>query len=48
MADDRARLIRTKGLLVEPGRGLVEFAFPGMGEWLRNHPNEATTMKVRP
>ena len=36
----RARLIRTKGLLIEPRRGPAEFALPGMGEWLRNHPDE--------
>ena len=48
VAGYRARLIRNKGLLVEPARGLVEFALPGMGEWLRANPDEVTSTAAAP
>lgn len=35
VASFRARLIANKGLLTEPTAGVVEFALPGMAEWLR-------------
>ncbi|MDX2466088.1 MAG: ATP-binding protein [Acidimicrobiia bacterium] len=33
----RQRLIRDKGLLIQPGKSLVQFALPGLAAWLRDH-----------
>ena len=39
----RQRLIRDKGLLIEPGRSLVQLALPGLGAWLKDHRQDLDT-----